>query len=313
MIDDLSTVRSAMALKGKKDYLFKPSDAYRMNGSQNKKAKGVGLNHPGGVNVHYYLKDYDLDKDSITLKFRNSAGEIVREFSNKAKEKRDSLAIKMGANKFNWNMQQAAAKKFKGMVFWWGSLAGPKVVPGDYTVELTINDEVQVQEFEILKDPRVSFTQAELTAQYDFITSINSKVTEAHESIIEMRKLKKQMIDFSKQHDNPVVKEKISELDSTLTAIEKVLYQTQNKSRQDPLNFPIRLTNKLAHLNSLSQMSDGPPTASMLAVKDDLTERIDVELEAYRKLKEGGVQELNDLIRSEIKDFIKLKETKMEP
>ena len=313
MIDDLSTIRSAMALTKAEDHLFRPADAYRMRGLQNKKAKGAGMNHPGGVNIHYYLKDYDLKEDSITLKFKNSAGEVVRVFSNKSKEKADSLAIAAGANNFNWNMQQPDAKKFKGMVFWWGSLAGPKVVPGLYTVELSINDEVQVQEFEILKDPRVKYTQAELEEQYDFITSINNKVTEAHNDIIEMRQLKKQMKDFSKQHDSPRVKQKIESLDSTLTVIEKTLYQTQNRSRQDPLNFPIRLTNKLAHLNSLSQMSDGPPTSSMLEVQEELTEKIDAELAAFRKLKSKDVQELNDLIRSEITNFIKLKEPDMKP
>jgi photosystem II stability/assembly factor-like uncharacterized protein len=313
MIDDLSTVRSAMALSKVEDHLFKPSDAYRMRGGQNKKAKGVGMNHPGGVNVHYYLKDYDAKEDSIALTFRNAEGEVVRTYNSKAKEKVDSLAVELGANNFNWNMQLPAAKKFKGMVFWWGSLAGPKVVPGKYTVELSVNETVQTQEFEILKDPRVPYSQEELQQQYAFISSINAKVTEAHEDIIEMRKLKKQMKDFLKQHESPKVKQKIEVLDSTLSVIEKTLYQTQNRSRQDPLNFPIRLTNKLAHLNSLSQMSDGPPTASMLAVQAELTEQIDQELAAYRALKSKEVQALNDLIRSEITDFIKLEEPAQEP
>ena len=313
MIDDLSVVRQAMALSAKKDHLYKPVAAYRMNGRQNKKAKGVGMNHPGGVNVHYYLQDYDAKKDSIRLTFRDSDGNIVRSFTNKTKEKADSLSIKPGANNFNWNLQQPAAKKFDGMVMWWGSLAGPKVVPGDYTVELSVNDMMQKQDFEIKKDPNVSYTPAQLREQYDFITEVNDKVTEAHESIIEMRELKKQMKGFSKQHDNPMVKENITMLDSIITDIEKALYQTQNKSRQDPLNFPIRLTNKLAHLNSLSQMSDGPPTASMVEVKEELTAEIDEQLAAFRTLKKEEISKLNDLIRSQITDFIKLKTDEQQP
>ncbi len=313
MIDDLSTVRNAMTFDKIENNLFKPADAYRMKGRQNKKAKGVGMNHPGGVNVHYYLKDYDNEKDSITLTFKNSVGEIVRTFSNKAKEKADSLAIELGANKFNWNMRLADAKKFKDMIFWWGSLSGPTVVPGQYSVELSVNEKIHKQDFEILKDPRVSFNKTELQAQYNFINTINNKVTEAHEDIIEMRQLKKQMKDFSKQHESSEVKEKITELDSTLTAIEKTLYQTQNRSRQDPLNFPIRLTNKLAHLNSLSQMSDGPPTASMLEVQKELAALIDKQLAAFNIIKEKEVKVLNDLIRSEITDFIKLKAPEVDP
>ena len=313
MIDDLSTVRSALSMSAIENNLFRPADAYRMKGRQNKKAVGEGMNHPGGVNVYYYLKDYDIKADSITLTFKNSTGEVVRSFSNRSKEKADSLAIELGANRFNWNMQQADAKKFKGMVLWWGSLAGPKVVPGMYTVELSVNDQIHTEEFEILKDPRVEYTQKDLEMQYNFISSVNRKVTEAHEAIIEMRQLKKQMKDFTKQHDIPVVEDRISVLDSTLTAIEKELYQTQNKSRQDPLNFPIRLTNKLAHLNSLAQMSDGPPTASMLAVREELTQLIDKELREFSELKSTEIKKLNDLIKSEITDFIKLKKPDIKP
>ncbi len=306
ILDDLHVIRAAEGLSEDKHHLFEPGTVYRMKGQQNKKAKGQGMNHPGGVNVHYYLKDIDAKKDSVVLSFVDKQGSILRSFSNKAKEKKDTLELKQGANTFNWNMQTADAKKFKGMVFWWGSLAGPKVVPGNYSVELSVNGTKQSQNFEIKKDPRVTYSQDELIAQYRFITEVNAKVSEAHEAIIEMRKLKKQMKAFQKDHDNPKIKQKITKLDSSLFEIEKTLYQTQNKSRQDPLNFPIRLTNKLAHLNSLIQMSDGPPTASMIAVKEELTIKIDEQLSQYKSIKEREVGQLNDLIRSQITDFIKL-------
>ncbi len=306
ILDDLHVIRAAEGLSEDKHHLFEPGTVYRMKGQQNKKAKGQGMNHPGGVNVHYYLKDIDAKKDSVVLSFVDKQGSILRSFSNKAKEKKDTLELKQGANTFNWNMQTADAQKFKGMVFWWGSLAGPKVVPGNYSVELSVNGTKQSQNFEIKKDPRVTYSQDELISQYRFITQVNAKVSEAHEAIIEMRKLKNQMKAFQKDHDNPKIKQKITELDSSLFEIEKTLYQTQNKSRQDPLNFPIRLTNKLAHLNSLIQMSDGPPTASMIAVKEELTIKIDEQLSQYKSIKEREVGQLNDLIRSQITDFIKL-------
>ena len=312
MIDDLAIVREAAKVDGNGNYLYKPSDAYRMKGSQNKKAKGAGQNHLGGVSVHYYLNDCDAKKDSVVLSFKDAKGAVVRSYSNKAEEKADTLEIKEGANFFNWNMKSADAKKFKGMVFWWGSLAGPPALPGDYSVELSVNGEVQKKDFAIKKDPRVTATDEDLLQQHRFITQVNNKVTEAHEAIIEMRKLKKQLKAFSADQENEKIENKITEVDSMLTSIEKELYQTQNRSRQDPLNFPIRLTNKLAHLNSLIQMSDGPPTASMIAVKKEISGRIDEELTKYEQIKTKEIVELNDLIRSEVTDFIKL-EKKVKP
>ena len=81
--------------------------------------------------------------------------------------------------------------------------------------------------------------------------------------------------------------------------IEKALYQTQNRSNQDPLNFPIRLTNKLAHLNSLVSLDDFPPTAQDKMVQQELTAAINTQLEAFDKMVDEEIaafnQSFNDL------------------
>jgi hypothetical protein len=86
--------------------------------------------------------------------------------------------------------------------------------------------------------------------------------------------------------------EKAKTLKEQLSDIEKALYQTKNRSGQDPLNFPIRLTNKLGHLNSLVSMGDFAPTAQDIAVKNELTQKIEVQLKAF-----------NNIISNEIKAF----------
>ncbi len=308
IIDELKTIREEAEMNRlQKNHLFTPNDSYRMGGSQNKNVKGAGMNHPGGVNTHFYLHNYEEKTDSVELVYLSMSGDTLNSYSNYAKKKNKKLELEKGANVFNWNMREESASSFEGMVMWWGSMAGPKVVPGTYQVHLNINGENQSQSFQIMKDPRVSFSDNDLAKQYSFIQSVNTKVTEAHESIIEMRDLKKQMADFKEMHKSEAIVAKINEIDSTLSVIEKELYQTKNRSRQDPLNFPIRLTNKLAHLNSLAQISDAPPTESMHAVYDEISSKIDVQLAAYENIKTKEIKILNELIRNEIQDFIKIK------
>ena len=102
---------------------------------------------------------------------------------------------------------------------------------------------------------------------------------------------------FQKQYkDKDAVKalvEKAKELSESFSEIEKALYQTQNKSGQDPLNFPIRLTNKLAHLNSLVSMDDFPPTQQDIAVKNELTQKINTELVKFDTLVSKEIAEFN--------------------
>ncbi|NNE16490.1 MAG: glycosyl hydrolase [Saprospiraceae bacterium] len=306
VLDDLDLIKQSLKSNGNEDILFKPEDVYRMDGRQNKKPKGAGKNHYSGVNTYYYLNDYDSKKDTITISYITTDGDTINSYSTHSKEKTNKLKDLMkGSNLHNWNMRYPNAKKFEGMIFWWGSLSGSKVNPGEYHVSLNINGKTQDKSFSVLKDPRINISDADFVEQTTFINSVNSKVTEAHEAIIEMRKIKAQLKAFQKNHKIEVIDNKISEIDSTLSVIEKELYQTKNKSGQDPLNFPIKLTNKLAHLNSLVQVGDSRPTKQMYAVRDELTGMIDAQLAKYFLIRDEELKVLNNLIRENVEDFIK--------
>ncbi|MBK8516224.1 MAG: hypothetical protein IPL55_08010 [Saprospiraceae bacterium] len=95
--------------------------------------------------------------------------------------------------------------------------------------------------------------------------------------------MKTQVKAYTDKISDKEIKDYASKMDSLSTDVEKNLYQTKNKSGQDPLNFPIKLTNKLAHLNSMMSIgvNDFPPTESMYQVRDELTGLIDSELKKW--------------------------------
>ena len=306
ILDDLDLVKQTLNADTSDIHLFKPEDSYRMQGFQSRNTRGAGTNHHAGVNVHFFLPDYNEKEDTVELIFKTQAGDTIRHYSNKADEKADKLnKLEEGANMFNWNMRYSGAQDFDGMILWWGSLAGAKVVPGKYSVSLRINENMMETSFNILADPRLDISDQDYREQFEFAQSVNVKVSEAHDAIISIRKLKTQMSTFKNNHDNELVSKKISELDSLLSDIEKTLYQTKNQSGQDPLNFPIRLTNKLAHLNSLNNVGDGRPTQQMLAVRDELTQYIDEQLDRYNAIKKTEIPVLNALIKENIDAIIK--------
>jgi hypothetical protein len=145
-------------------------------------------------------------------------------------------------------------------------------------------------------DPNSEADQMGMQRQFDFISSVNSTVDKAHKSIKKIRGINGQLKEFKSRYENtPSVAELVenaTELSKQFTEIEEALYQTKNRSGQDPLNFPIKLTNKLAHLNALVGMDDFPPTQQDIAVKNELTQAI-----------EGDLNKLNGLIDKEIKAF----------
>ena len=293
MIDDVTVLHQLAKAKGKGNYLFKPKDSYRMNGASRKGSLTAGTNHPNGVMVYFNLED-PSDKD-IRLSFLNSRKDTLQTFGTK--DKKHQLSVEKGSNLFVWDTQGDGAERLDGMILWWASTEAPKAVPGNYQVVLEVEDEVMVRDLTILPDENAETDVAGMQRQFDFITDINKTVDKAHKSIKKIRKINNQLEAFQKQYkDNEPVKdlvEKAKTLSEQFSEIEKALYQTKNRSGQDPLNFPIKLTNKLAHLNSLVSMDDFPPTEQDIAVKNELTQQIDAELRKFETLVSEEIESFN--------------------
>ena len=92
--------------------------------------------------------------------------------------------------------------------------------------------------------------------------------------------------------------------------VEEALYQTKNRSNQDPLNFPIRLNNKLSLLTSVVTSADAAPTDPALQVYDDLAGRIDAELGRLKEALEKDLAAFNALVREQEIPAVMVKEKK---
>ncbi len=286
IIDDLSVLHQLEKMDtGAQMILYKPKESYRTKGgAASKPSLTTGSNHPNGVITHFYVKDL-AEKDSVSLTYFTKSGDTLATFSRGAKDKDKKLEVKKGGNTFVWDTEGKGAEELEGMILWWASLDGAKAVPGDYKVALTVNGNSTSQDFRIIPDPRAEATVADMQKQHDFISDVNATIEKAHESIRKIRKITDQLDAFIKQYkDNDQTRdlvEKAKKMKEGFGDIEKALYQTKNQSSQDPLNFPIRLTNKLGHLNSLVALDDFPPTDQDIAVKNELTAEIDRELNTF--------------------------------
>ena len=298
ILDDLSVLHQLDEnTKNATSILYKPKDTYRTKGgSSSRPSKLAGSNHPNGVITHFYINKLE-ENDNVKLIYFNKKGDTLATFSNKAKEKNKKLKVKKGGNTFVWDTRGKGAEKLKGMIFWWASFSGPKAVPGEYKVQLVVNGATQTKDFTIVPDPRAEASIADMQKQYNFITEVNATVNKAHTSIKKMRKITAQLSAFEKQYkDTEATKElveKAKTMREKLENIEKELYQTKNRSNQDPLNFPIKLTNKLAHINSLIGLDDFAPTDQDIAVKNELTAKINTQLTAFNKVLDDEITAFN--------------------
>jgi hypothetical protein len=311
MIDDL-TVFHQMSdeIANSEVYLFKPMDSYRMGGGNGATSKTAGTNHPGGVLVHYYLKDTSA-QDTIALSFREPDGTIIKTFSTHPNqdENESKLEPKPGLNQLNWNMRYEGAKTFPGMIMWWATTQGPIAAPGNYQVVMNVNNQEMEQSFALLKDPRVSSSQEDLEAQFEFLIKVRDKLTETHEAIINIRKVRGQINDVIKKSDgNEAITAQGKEILEKIKTIEEALYQTKNESNQDPLNFPIRLNNKLGHLGSLMGVGDFRPTDQAEAFYGEVTAAIDEYLVELDAIFEKDIKAFNETVYQEKIEAVKLED-----
>ncbi len=310
IIDDLTPLHQLNETVAKADfYLFRPVDAWRMGGSS-ATSRTAGQNHPGGVVFHYFIKEAAF-VDTLVGKIAilDAQGDTVRSWATNAKETADKLELKPGNHTFNWNLSYPAGTRFDGMILWWAGVGGPMALPGNYEIVMSYGDQVRKKPFVVKADPRVSASAADLKAQFDFMKEVQDKVSEAHQVIIEIRQLREQIERFQPSLNDEKSKgilEFGKDILKELTAVEETLYQTKNRSGQDPLNYPIKLTNKLAHLNSLAGIGANRPTEQSYALKAELSQKIDTELDKYRRTITEKVPRYNKMIHEAALDVITL-------
>ena len=302
MIDDLTPLHQLSSNLVKEDViLFKPQDSYRMGGGNGRISKTAGTNHPGGVAINFFIKEKEAN-NPISLQIFDSNNKLIKAFSTKPNKnkKEETLKLENGNNIFYWDMMYPGAEKVKGMILWWASLNGPMALPGNYKVTLTMGEISKSQNFTILKNPVSETSIADATAQFNFINDINAKVTEIHKALKNVKKVRAQVKALKKSiKENEKHSGLLTYADNLLkemTSIEETLYQTKSKSNQDPLNFPIRLNNKLAHLNSLTRIGSYAPTQQAIDFKNEINKKIDQELAKLYDLFDNKVKVLNQKV-----------------
>ena len=198
-------------------------------------------------------------------------------------------------------MRYPDAVSFEGLILYSSNTKGPVAVPGNYRARLNFSGQSVEQEFEILKDPRVYSTVADLEAQFDFLIKVRDKLSEANQAVIDIRKM---YADFdyleTKLEDKPEAEElleAIASLREEASVIENNLHETRNEAVQDPLNFGIKLNNRLAYLATHESAGDYRPTDQGEAYRVEVSAQIDQEIAALERLVDERIPEINMMVR----------------
>ena len=212
---------------------------------------------------------------------------------------RPRVPNKAGLNSFAWNLRHPEAVRFANLIMWAGGTNGPMVAPGEYRVRLTAGGETQEQRFTVKLDPRSKATPADVEAQVAFLLRIRDRLSDANNAVRTIRNVKAQLdqrIAAAPANRKAELERAARALATRLSAVEGEIYQVRNQSSQDPLNYPIKLNNKIAALSGVVASGDFKPTAQSLVVYEELSARLEKELTAMRALLDGELAKVNRMV-----------------
>ena len=282
----------------------------------------AGENPPDGVMVHYYLKEACQE---VTLNILDRDGELIRSFTSNPPEAEGSegyskgvapqvslrphgentpeprVSAEAGMNRFVWNMRYPAGREVPGDKTTEDSLVGPLAAPGSYRVTLQVGDVSQAQDFRIIKDPRVAASQQDLDAQFQFLVQIRDKVSETHDGINQLRRVRQQVDQWvSRAEGHPsaeTVADAAESVKEKLGQIEEQLIQSEYRGARDRLDMPARLNRKLAELTAVAAAADFAPPQQAYQVFDYLSAEIDGQLASLQQVIDDDVAQFANLVR----------------
>ncbi len=305
VLDDLTILQQMNKEIANKDlHVFSVNPAYRMAGNPFASAFGAaprnaGANPPSGAVINYYAKNVtDSTKASISILDKNK--KLIRTYSTDAKEAVDKMQIDKGLNQFVWNLQHPGADRAEGMILWNGTPGVITTAPGAHYAKIKVGkDSIEVP-FEIKQNPNYKISAADYEAQMSFLAQVRDKFNEVQKGIKDIRTVRGQINELTGRWGKETpkdVKQFADSINKKLTAIEETLYQTKSKSGQDPLNFPIRLNDKLSGLFDVVNSGNMAPSKQSKEVFADLSAQSDAELNKLKTIMTDDLTKLNQLIR----------------
>jgi len=261
----------------------------------------AGDNAPIGVALTYRVGAPAPTEVSLT--FLTADGEEIRRFSSNDEPKEQPRLMRLksqpGVHRFVWDMRYPEATKLENTalsLYWGGSTIGPVAAPGRYRARLEIDGETWTQEFEIVRDPRITATDDDLQAQFDLLIEIRDKLGAVHDIVKRSRGLREQITAWEtrlKDTGNDDLATAAEQVREKLLEAENNIVESRSRGAADSFNYPPKVNSKLASLQSTVSYGDSRPPQQTYDVFAMLAQQADEGIAALQQVIDTEVVELN--------------------
>ena len=281
-------------------------DTYRSN-----LAYSEGGRASYAVNIRFYLAEEDTAQ-TATLTILDGRGAEITSWRTDAEEKDEKLALQAGINQHRWNQLYPRPELVPDLMMMDMRYPGqgPQAAPGDYSIRLTVGDEIYNQAFTIRKDPRWEVSDRDLVANFKLAFDVAALLTESQQKIQNLRAIREQIKQTNKllksRGEFPELREAGTKLSDRALELEDMIYQRQIETSQDEINYPRKFTNHLIRLYRVVIGQSDQPSAGELERWTDLQREYQPFAEAYRELIQKDLPAYQMMVEEEDVPYILL-------
>ena len=328
VLDDLTTLREWDHIQGKNAVLFPIRQAYRFRSRQDGRTTDansavLGENPPYGADINFYLKQAPKQIEIAILGPNN---EVVRTLRETPKPTGDpevddynklidgEFKPQAGLNRIWWDLRfdpltqvklrtippgepwvRAGKADYRPLIMWTSLASPPRVVPGKYTVKLTVDGESFAQPLEVLRDPHTLGSDQDITAEVSFLRDLTKELDEAAKMINDLEWVRLEAEQRRARNTDVAggssASNRSDDLEQRAIAAEEKLVDVHLTGRvEDSFRHPMDLYGRmmavLANLGATG--ADLPPTNQQVEVNREFQQRLTEARQAYQQVMQSA-------------------------
>ncbi|HEV2641771.1 MAG TPA: hypothetical protein VGT98_03655, partial [Candidatus Elarobacter sp.] len=325
ILDDVTPLRQlSPGVTRAPAHLFRPAGAFRVMRNTNPDTpmppeESAGQNPPDGAIIDYYIGA--SPRTPVTLEILDASGNLVRRFASDdvpdvTQKQIDALNVPAywvrpprtlpataGMHRWIWNLHypdpSVLVHEYPISAIYHDtpqSPLGAAVLPGTYTVRLTVDGKQYTQPLVVKMDPRVPATSPDLAQQFTLSRDVAAMIERDFTAIAEMRALRVALAQAKGRAKNAAISDAIESLDARVVSAQG---QGPSAPRTNVTRTNVtRLNGSLSQTFQSLQSADARPTTQATAFVPVLRAQLDTALAQWDLIKGAELVSLNARLKS---------------
>jgi photosystem II stability/assembly factor-like uncharacterized protein len=284
ILDDMSLLHQVSSEVAEEAlHVFTPGDAMLIE-SGGRTGEFEAANPASGAALYYYIKDEQ--EGPLLIDILDASGSVVRSYTSEETEfercrmrntdARSRLEFKYpahekGLNKWTWDLRRENLPCLDNVPLYAAGFGGIRVLPGQYTVRVTVGGTSQQASFSVLADPRVQATPEQVSELGARVQEVNALLRHVLDTLDEARMSRTQIQAMMVEHPEGELLQAAGERAVTaITAWEGQITQANHGTLEDEDGWPTMLDGQILHVLDVLDGSGPPVSAGALERLADL-------------------------------------------